>query len=400
MRILWFSNSPTAPTGYGTQTAQVVERLVADGHEVAIASSYGAEATASEWRGLPVFPKSGLSGYSEDMFLAHAAKWRADWTITLYDVWPLLGAPGHEQHRIASWTPIDHMPVPPDVLKWAVQHPTIAMSRFGQEQLAQKGVSAYYIPHAIDTRVFRPVDGSAFRAAQNIPADAFVVTINAANKGGTPVRKAWSEMLYAYAHFASEHPDAHLYIHTNIVGMGTSAPRLDYLLSYLALDPAKVHIVDQYEYLSGTVTDADLAAIYSGSDVLLATSMGEGFGIPVIEAQACGTPVIVTDFSAQSELCGAGWRVKYQPWFDHFQASWLATPLVASIHAQLEAAYAARGDAALRAHAVEFAQQYDADRVYAEHWRPVLADLERLAQPPADTRQQRRAAARKARRAA
>jgi hypothetical protein len=41
-------------------------------------------------------------------------------------------------------------------------------------------------------------------------------------------------------------------------------------------------------YRGALVTDADLAAVYSASDVLLATSKGEGFGIPTLEAMGCG----------------------------------------------------------------------------------------------------------------
>ena len=40
-RILFSSNAPFAPTGYGVQTAQVVSRMAADTHEVAIACNYG-----------------------------------------------------------------------------------------------------------------------------------------------------------------------------------------------------------------------------------------------------------------------------------------------------------------------------------------------------------------------
>ena len=42
LRILWYSNAPFAPTGYGTQTAQVVQRLTKN-HEVAIHAMYGIE---------------------------------------------------------------------------------------------------------------------------------------------------------------------------------------------------------------------------------------------------------------------------------------------------------------------------------------------------------------------
>ncbi len=53
------------------------------------------------------------------------------------------------------------------------------------------------------------------------------------------------------------------------------------------------------------VPDADLAALYSTADVLAMPSAYEGFGIPVIEAMACGTPVICSDGGALPEVAGA-----------------------------------------------------------------------------------------------
>lgn len=394
MRLLWYSNAPWANTGYGTQTAQAVSRIKADGHDIAIAANYGLEAAGSTWQGVPVYPK-GFDAHSRDSIIPSAKQWLGTgdgWILTLYDVWPLLAVPEHAQARIASWTPVDHFPVPPQVRQWAQQHHTIAMTEFGRDALAKVGIEARYVPHAINTTTFAPVV-TDFRKAAGIPEDAFLVTINAANKGGTPVRKAWSEMLSAFAMFAKDRSDAFLYLHTYIDGIG-EAPRLVHLLEALDLGPDKVRVVDQDEYVAGRVNDATLAAIYSASDVLLSTSMGEGFGIPVIEAQACGTPVIVTDFSASKELCGAGWTVGYQPWWDHFQGAWVATPLIAQIVKALHEAHDARGDAALRGRARAFALQYDADTIYASHWRPVLAEMEDMLKPKV-RRAERRANARK-----
>jgi glycosyltransferase involved in cell wall biosynthesis len=101
--------------------------------------------------------------------------------------------------------------------------------------------------------------------------------------------------------------------------------------------------------------------------------MGEGFGIPAIEAQACGTPVVVSDASAQPELIGEGWAVRGQPWFDVPQKSWLMAPSVPDIVEALELAYQrgrSRSDKA-----IEFAQQYDADKVFSEMWVPTLEAL-------------------------
>ena len=50
-RILWYSNAAFTPTGYGVQTAQVVDRLKRDQHEVAIAANYGLQGAETSWNG-------------------------------------------------------------------------------------------------------------------------------------------------------------------------------------------------------------------------------------------------------------------------------------------------------------------------------------------------------------
>jgi len=99
-------------------------------------------------------------------------------------------------------------------------------------------------------------------------------------------------------------------------------------------------------------------------------SRGEGFGIPVIEAQACGVPVIVSDWTAQPELVGDGWVVKTQPEWDAMQDAWFGTPLVADIVDALNQAYE-RGQGTSQ-RAIDFVQQYNADTVFNDCWRPLL----------------------------
>lgn len=53
------------------------------------------------------------------------------------------------------------------------------------------------------------------------------------------------------------------------------------------------------------VPDADLPLFYNAADVLAMPSLYEGFGLPVVEAMACGTPVVVADATALPELVGA-----------------------------------------------------------------------------------------------
>jgi glycosyltransferase involved in cell wall biosynthesis len=56
--------------------------------------------------------------------------------------------------------------------------------------------------------------------------------------------------------------------------------------------------------LTGALTDDELAAIYSGAHALVFPSDDEGFGLPPVEALACGTPVVACDVPAVREVLG------------------------------------------------------------------------------------------------
>jgi alpha-1,3-rhamnosyl/mannosyltransferase len=53
------------------------------------------------------------------------------------------------------------------------------------------------------------------------------------------------------------------------------------------------------------VPDADLPALYAGAELFLTASFYEGFGLPPLEAMACGTPVVASDGGALAEVLGA-----------------------------------------------------------------------------------------------
>lgn len=57
--------------------------------------------------------------------------------------------------------------------------------------------------------------------------------------------------------------------------------------------------------LTGQVSDEHLAALYSGARALVLSSTDEGFGLPAVEALACGTPVVACEGPALREVLGA-----------------------------------------------------------------------------------------------
>ncbi|RME44216.1 MAG: glycosyltransferase family 1 protein, partial [Caldilineae bacterium] len=88
----------------------------------------------------------------------------------------------------------------------------------------------------------------------------------------------------------------------HLVFAGQADPRFpDEARQGVARHPAKlrhrVHFLDW-------VAEADLPALYALADVLVIPSLVEGFGLPALEAMACGTPVVAADASSLPEVVG------------------------------------------------------------------------------------------------
>ena len=69
--------------------------------------------------------------------------------------------------------------------------------------------------------------------------------------------------------------------------------------------PEKLGIEDNVKFL-GRVEDKYLPALYSGAIALTFPSLFEGFGLPILEAQACGCPVLTSNISSMPEVAGKG----------------------------------------------------------------------------------------------
>jgi glycosyltransferase involved in cell wall biosynthesis len=350
------------------------------GHQVAILAFWGLEGSAlhiGDGVGgeIPIFPR-GHHPYGQDVVGIVSERWQADVTISLMDAWvcqPDLYGP---RTRFAPWFPIDHEP-----MQHIVREPVrkafrpITMSRFGLAEAERAGIEAAYVPHGVETAVFCPGDKAAARERAGLPQDAFVIGMVAANKG-QPSRKALPQHLEAFALFRRRHPDALLYLHTSQARHGEhGGVNLPELCEHLGIADA-VRFPDAHRYLLGFPDEA-LVDLYRSFDVLANVSCGEGFGIPILEAQAAGCPVVVGDWTSMTELCFGGWTVdradSLRTWTALGSYQW--TPRPEAIAECLEAAYGA--DLAVKgALARDAALDYDADRLAEECWRPVLDDIE------------------------
>lgn len=350
----------------------------------------GLDGRPLDWNGTLVLP-SGFKAYSNDVIGPHARRVFGDGpglVLVLYDAWAIDPEP-LRTFASAAWAPIQSHPVPPADLEFFRVSGAlpIAMSRFGQRELAAVGLDAIYVPHAVDTSVFRPHSADERAMARDmlgVPQDAFCIAMVAANKDKTPPRKGWGEQLYAFSKFRKRHKDAALLIHS-MLDRDTGVNLLR-LISDLDIAES-VQFTDQYAQVTGLYGPEDMAALMGCADVLSNCSWGEGFGLPVLEAQACGTPVVVSDGSAMSELCGSGWKVDAQPYWHPFAHSWWHAPIIKSIDRAFERAYKRARDPHLRTKAREFALGYDVEAVFAQYWKPALDMLAQFAgavpvQPP------------------
>jgi glycosyltransferase involved in cell wall biosynthesis len=83
---------------------------------------------------------------------------------------------------------------------------------------------------------------------------------------------------------------------------------------------------DNVSLITDIMTPEQLACLYQNSDVLLAPSRAEGFGLPILEALACATPVIIPKYSAMTDFCNEACaflidaKIVRIPWFGGQQA--------------------------------------------------------------------------------
>lgn len=381
MRIMIHSNSPQSPSGYGVQVKLLGRLLLRAGHQVAV-SAFSGSATGSvvEWEGMTILP-AGQINFGVDTIIPHAAHYGADLVITLMDFWQLGNiAEQLQELNLAAWLPIDTTPMgymDRGTLQYSRAWP-LAMSRFGLQQLVEAGHGgAVYLPHAVDTQVFRPMEKrDDFRRGMGIDG-RFVVGMVAANND--QIRKGFPEQFEAFRRFHKKHPDALLFVHTiPESGRGLNLRRM---ASQMGLQDGSYRFSDTYAQIAGIFDEQMMTDLYNVMDVLAECSYAEGFGTPMLEAQACGTPVISTAGSAMDEMRGNGWRVASQPFWNHLHGAWWQRPDIGSIVRAMERAYTYA--ATKREQARAFALNYDHETVFARHWVPFLETVEkRLAERP------------------
>lgn len=329
--------------------------------------------------GLPCYPKIG-EPYGGDGLLLHSRDFGADVAFTFQDVWPIdancLFTTAAERKWI-PYLPVDWFPVP-DIMYNRLKHAyrIVTISKAGQNALLERGLQSTYLPEAVDTNKFKPMDKNAIRKEMGIPENAFVFGMIAANKDDPP-RKCFQHVMDAFVMFMNNHKDldCRLFVQTLLEQQGGFNIKI-YAEHLGILD--RLYYPQFYEYWYKCNQDY-IAKILNAFDVLLSPSNSEGFGLPIVEAQSCGIPVIVNNWASMPELvipdktgfiCDTG----YKFWTPIH--AYKAFPSLQSLYDSMEKVYNADRKKMGKVARKWILENYDMENRIKNAWIPFLEQIQ------------------------
>jgi len=375
LRILWHSVGPFVYSGYGVVTKNVALRL-GQTYPMIISTYYGFHTGASlriaNVRVLPTVEEEH-GRFSVEHYIQ---KFNINLPILASDFWPFAWFSNLANSMF--YGPVDSLDYSPDDIAVMRNYSHfIPCSEFGgrvYRKLTRRNPIAV-IPHGVDTKIYKPYPKDESKKIFNI-RDKFIWGIVAANSDPEP-RKGWDDMLIAFSRFKEKFPkEANKWI---VFAYTKPTDNRGYNLPEVARKLGLEKHVIFPEHLPQVVgiPDFEMAKLYSCFNVLVNASRREGFCIPVLEAQACGIPVIASDSSALPEIVkGHGWLVRmgetvFTP------KGWTCQKVDRDdLVKKLEEAYFNKELRRTYSEAsLKFARQYDWEKIVKEQWLPLLEKL-------------------------
>jgi len=202
-----------------------------------------------------------------------------------------------DSDRFQRWGyfPIDHMSgngsmsaIGADAVKGYDK--CLGYTMFGAEILTRVlGTEQTWVPHGINTELFRPYGREGLRLGFGYPKDAAVIGMVGTNQ----VRKDWG---LACATIRELKDRGHKVIFWACIDEPTRYWNIHSLLRDYEIEDDTILV------LGSKFSDEQLAHHYSLCDVTFLPTTGEGFGYPIVESLACGTPCITVNYAGGAEL--------------------------------------------------------------------------------------------------
>jgi len=217
--------------------------------------------------------------------------------------------------KIFGYLTADATPLPTYLRRNLMFYDAIAVpSEFSKTalQILLPNTPITVIYHGIDSDIFKKIHPEIVNNwKKQIGIEGkFVVGFNGRNQ----FRKNIPGLLRTFKEFSDSHPDAVLLFLTDI-DAATAVNDVKRLINRMGLT-GKVICPEAFGP-KANVADEKMSLYYNCMDVYLTLSFAEGFGCPILEAMACGVPVVTTGYSAPVELIeksGGGVLVDVAGW--------------------------------------------------------------------------------------
>lgn len=172
------------------------------------------------------------------------------------------------------------------------------VSKFAQKQAASMGYKSLQVYNPVDTEVFKPDPQKSidFKKAIGIPEDDIIITW----VGRPGWRKRPAHIIKVAGEIVKNNPKVHFYFHTDLNDHTWGLNPYEILYMEGLLDGKKL-IKPNMNYNVGLPTE-NMVDIYNATDVYFAPHGGEGQGIPINEAMACGKPFVATNYTTTQEF--------------------------------------------------------------------------------------------------
>ena len=256
--------------------------------------------------------------YGYDTILPNLMNINPDILITLCDVgWQSGYIPPIFEARKRGWKGIWIAYTPVDTHVWAytwdkifdIPDVNVAMSEWGEAMMKKYRVpNVIRINHGVDTKTFYPLANKE-ELKKRLVKDKFVIGFVGRNQK----RKMLDRLILGFSHFAKDKNDALLMLHTDqepsqgrqlkeTAGfVGWSIPYMEWkykLKDKLKLTKTKLDIDERQK-----VQPENMNEIYNLMDIFCFPTGGEGYGLPAIECQSAGVPLLMTANTTGFELC-------------------------------------------------------------------------------------------------
>ncbi len=238
----------------------------------------------------PPFLRDDIKSIQPDIIFEHEDPQRCLW---FKDV---------EKIPIIYWLPLDNEDPRLLMTKKALQiaDKTVTVCKFAQKFLVDRGYPT--------EQIYLPIESSykkddklrkSYREKMGLKDDDIILTW----VGKPAWRKRFIHILEIAKRIIHKNPKVHLLLHTDASERELHWNVMELTYAMDLIEEKNIFFPKDFNSMAGYSFE-DMNGVYNATDIYISPAGGEGFGLPLAEAMACGKPIISTDFTSTQEFCG------------------------------------------------------------------------------------------------